>query len=617
MRARITRRVLEMTARLRPSALDQTARHRAASTRTRWPRSACRRGTSSGSAAPGRPAGWSPRPPRATSSTTCSATSWCSATWASPTAAPCIVERAPDLRGGQRHRHRAAGGGRQRLARDAADRAAGQGDHAPATRCRCCRRTCGRCRRSTSSRPGGRWPTCSDPPGPPCCWASRRCRPQGPAVVTMATVVGFAGRAHARPAARPRSCCPAPAPTHADRASCRAWRTQVAALTEWLDLGLPPQGPARQARHAPRSSACWSPARPARARRRSSRPSRSALGAAAGAGLGPDGRRAGADGRRQAAQEPAAGRHARRLRRRPDRGRRGDLPARGRRAAVVLLPRRAARGRSPPAGVAVVCTTSRPESVSPDLRAPGTLDHELTIPLPDKAQRLKVLQLAVSRRCRSAPTSTSTTSPTARPGFVAADLLALISEAGLRAAARQQDARSRRSSRLTTSPQRSRSCARPRWAAATPRRREDHPRRRRRHGRGQGSRHRDGAVAADVPRHLRAGSASPPRAGCCSTARPAAARPSWSRRSPAPARPTCCRSRAPSCCRSGSASRESGVRELFRRAQAGRADAGLPRRGRRARPDPRAVHRRRVRPTGSSPPCSPSSTASSSCATSS
>src|SRR3954467_3570885 len=49
------------------------------------------------------------------------------------------------------------------------------------------------------------------------------------------------------------------------------------------------------------------------------------------------------------------------------------------------------------------------------------------------------------------------------------------------------------------------------------------------------------------------GSASPRPATCCSTARPAAARPTWSRRSPAPARPTCSRSRAPSCSASGSA----------------------------------------------------------------
>src|SRR5262249_14384944 len=34
-------------------------------------------------------------------------------------------------------------------------------------------------------------------------------------------------------------------------------------------------------------------------------------------------------------------------------------------------------------GAAVVCTTSRPEAVDPTLRAPGLLDHEIVVPLPD------------------------------------------------------------------------------------------------------------------------------------------------------------------------------------------------------------------------------------------
>jgi len=41
--------------------------------------------------------------------------------------------------------------------------------------------------------------------------------------------------------------------------------------------------------------------------------------------------------------------------------------------------------------LAVVCTTSRPEAVDPDLRAPGMLDHELAVPLPDKPQRRRLL----------------------------------------------------------------------------------------------------------------------------------------------------------------------------------------------------------------------------------
>jgi transitional endoplasmic reticulum ATPase len=87
---------------------------------------------------------------------------------------------------------------------------------------------------------------------------------------------------------------------------------------------------------------------------------------------------------------------------------------------------------------AVVCTTSAPEKVTPELRIPGTLDHELAIPLPDKAQRQRLLEHAT----RSVPLDpdVSLADVAGRtPGFVAADVLALVKSAGLQAAARQRD----------------------------------------------------------------------------------------------------------------------------------------------------------------------------------
>jgi transitional endoplasmic reticulum ATPase len=86
--------------------------------------------------------------------------------------------------------------------------------------------------------------------------------------------------------------------------------------------------------------------------------------------------------------------------------------------------------------VAVIATTSRPERVSPQLRSPGTLDHELSIPLPDRNQRRKVLQVAV-KQVPLAEDVVLDDLAGRTPGFVAADLLALVREAGLRAAARQ------------------------------------------------------------------------------------------------------------------------------------------------------------------------------------
>ncbi len=88
-------------------------------------------------------------------------------------------------------------------------------------------------------------------------------------------------------------------------------------------------------------------------------------------------------------------------------------------------------------GVAVVCTTSRPESVDPSLRAPGLLDHEIAVPLPDPAMRRD--QLAVLTRPMPLAEDVKLDDVAARtPGFVAADLAALVREAGVRAALRQK-----------------------------------------------------------------------------------------------------------------------------------------------------------------------------------
>ncbi len=93
------------------------------------------------------------------------------------------------------------------------------------------------------------------------------------------------------------------------------------------------------------------------------------------------------------------------------------------------------------AGVAVVCTTSRPEEVDPALRSPGVLDHEIAVPLPDAALRRE--QLAVLTRRMPLADDVRLDDVAARtPGFVAADLAALVREAGVRAALRQKSAQS-------------------------------------------------------------------------------------------------------------------------------------------------------------------------------
>ncbi|MFG1605734.1 AAA family ATPase [Actinoplanes sp. NPDC049265] len=93
------------------------------------------------------------------------------------------------------------------------------------------------------------------------------------------------------------------------------------------------------------------------------------------------------------------------------------------------------------AGVAVVCTTSRPEAVDPELRAPDLLAVQLAVALPDQAMRRE--QLSVLTRGMPLTEDVRLDDVAARtPGFVAADLGALAREAGVRAALRQKDAES-------------------------------------------------------------------------------------------------------------------------------------------------------------------------------
>ncbi|MBB2945781.1 transitional endoplasmic reticulum ATPase [Actinoplanes lutulentus] len=86
-------------------------------------------------------------------------------------------------------------------------------------------------------------------------------------------------------------------------------------------------------------------------------------------------------------------------------------------------------------GVAVVCTTSRPESVDPALRAPDLLAVQLTVPLPDAAMRREQLG-ALTRGMPLAEDVRLDDVAGRTPGFVAADLGALAREAGVRAALR-------------------------------------------------------------------------------------------------------------------------------------------------------------------------------------
>ena len=85
-------------------------------------------------------------------------------------------------------------------------------------------------------------------------------------------------------------------------------------------------------------------------------------------------------------------------------------------------------------GVAFVATSALPDNVDPRLRAPDLCDRELGLSLPDGAIRKQLLEVLL----RDVPAADLELGEIAErtPGFVVADLAALVREAALRAAAR-------------------------------------------------------------------------------------------------------------------------------------------------------------------------------------
>ncbi len=88
-------------------------------------------------------------------------------------------------------------------------------------------------------------------------------------------------------------------------------------------------------------------------------------------------------------------------------------------------------------GVAFVATSQRPEDLDPRLRAPDLCDRELGLSLPDGAVRKQLLEVLL----RDVPATDLNLDEIAErtPGFVVADLSALVREAALRAAARASE----------------------------------------------------------------------------------------------------------------------------------------------------------------------------------
>ena len=100
-------------------------------------------------------------------------------------------------------------------------------------------------------------------------------------------------------------------------------------------------------------------------------------------------------------------------------------------AALILAELRTAVASD---GVALIATSARPDQLDPRLRSPELCDRELSLPLPDAATRKALLEALLKR----VPTGELDLDEIASrtPGFVVADLAALLREAALRAASR-------------------------------------------------------------------------------------------------------------------------------------------------------------------------------------
>lgn len=100
-------------------------------------------------------------------------------------------------------------------------------------------------------------------------------------------------------------------------------------------------------------------------------------------------------------------------------------------AALILAELRTAVATD---GVALIATSARPDQIDPRLRAPELCDRELGLPLPDAATRKSLLEALLKPVPAGELNIDEISSRT--PGFVVADLAALLREAALRAASR-------------------------------------------------------------------------------------------------------------------------------------------------------------------------------------
>jgi cell division protease FtsH len=95
-------------------------------------------------------------------------------------------------------------------------------------------------------------------------------------------------------------------------------------------------------------------------------------------------------------------------------------------------------GFDPATGIVVLAATNRPEVLDPALLRPGRFDRQVTVPLPNLAERLAILKV----HCRGkklAPSADLEVVARGTPGFSGADLANLVNEAAIVAVRGKRD----------------------------------------------------------------------------------------------------------------------------------------------------------------------------------
>src|SRR6266851_4062092 len=83
-------------------------------------------------------------------------------------------------------------------------------------------------------------------------------------------------------------------------------------------------------------------------------------------------------------------------------------------------------------GVVVLAATNRPDALDPALRRPGRFDREVSVPLPDRAERRDILASHARGKCLG-PDADLDQVAAVTPGFSGADLANLLNEAAVTA----------------------------------------------------------------------------------------------------------------------------------------------------------------------------------------